>query len=424
MEKTEKLNPAQSGRQKKSTKQLILEAAFSFYRRPWDQEFSMSQLASKVGISKTAIYRHFKNREAVLEAMKDYFFDVLFTQLVKIHEKNYQEDIFDKRAEDFIIFFTNNSQYINYIVTQHSEMPNFEKIVNDELQSRGYFSNFEDVAEEKFLKTELKKYTFVYFYSVSIIFFIKLRERILLQNKTEMAVSNVEEFAEKLVGFLHKGLGEVIKERFKIDKISPERMAELDKLCKISESDLPEENRIFTAFASVITKTGLGSVTVESIAKELNMAKSSLYFYFDNKREMLVSLVSKELSFLEMACVENRAEAKTYPEYIYINMKTALSYFCARPSILSLCGYLIQSGSNRDLENGDCIIEVNSGWEVWLREVLKNFDLGFPVCPEFFTLWTGILTVGLIILRLKHEFTEEETDKALKYVFDLVMHGV
>ena len=71
MEKREKLDPAQSGRQKKSTKQLILEAAFSFYRRPWDQEFSMSQLAAKVGISKTAIYRHFKNREAVLEAMKD-----------------------------------------------------------------------------------------------------------------------------------------------------------------------------------------------------------------------------------------------------------------------------------------------------------------------------------------------------------------
>lgn len=423
MEKTENRKPVNAGKQKKSTKQLILDAAFSFYRRPWDQEFSMSQLAAKVGISKTAIYRHFKNKEAVLEGMQEHFFDLLFTQLVKIQEKHYSSSDYTRRASDLIVFFAENSQYINYLITRHSQMRDFEKFFYKELSDRGFYSDFRFILEKKGLITELNKYAYIYFYSVSMIYFIKLRERVMAQKKSEGG-STVEEFAEKLVDFLHRGLGEIVNEKFRVEKISSERMAELDYICKISENDLPEENRIFTAFASVIRKSGFSSVTVESIANELNMAKSSLYFYFDNKREMLLSLVSKELSFLEMACTENRAEAKTYSEFIYINMRTALSYFCARPSIFSLCGYLIQSGANKDFESDDCLLESNSGWEVKLNEVFKMFDLGFSVCPEYFTLWTGILTVGLIILRLKHELSEEETDEALKYIFDLAMHGV
>ena len=38
----------------------------------------MSQLAAKVGISKTAIYRHFKNKDAVVENMKEQFFDIFY----------------------------------------------------------------------------------------------------------------------------------------------------------------------------------------------------------------------------------------------------------------------------------------------------------------------------------------------------------
>lgn len=419
--------------EKKSTKQLILDAAFSFYRRPWVQEFSMSQLAAEVGISKTAIYRHFKNKEAVFEGMKEYFFDILFNQLREIQTRHHDESDYIKRSEDLIVFFASNSQYINYIITQDSQIKDFEKSLYEELFKRGFTSDFNKVLEKKGVNLDSKKYVYIYFYSVSLIYFIKLREKLLGAKNADSAEgdkldskksSTLGKFSEKLVDFLNRGLSDIVSAKFPVETISKTRLCELDAICKIKENDLPEENRIFTAFANVIRKSGFNSITIENIANELNMAKSSLYFYFENKQKMLFTLISKELSFLEMACVENRAEAKTYSEFIYINMRTALSYFCARPSIFFLCGYLIQSGANKDFGNDECIVESSSNWEVRLKDVFSRFDLGFPVCPEYFTIWTGILTVGLVVLKLKHGLSEEETNEALKYIFDLAMYGV
>lgn len=70
----------------KTTKELILEAAFSFYEKPLYKDFSMSQLAAKVGITKPAIYRHFKNKDAVAAEMKNHFFDLLATNIVEIQK--------------------------------------------------------------------------------------------------------------------------------------------------------------------------------------------------------------------------------------------------------------------------------------------------------------------------------------------------
>ena len=51
----------------KPTKELILDAAFSFLEQPRYTSFSMNELAEKVGITKPAIYRHFKNKEVLLD---------------------------------------------------------------------------------------------------------------------------------------------------------------------------------------------------------------------------------------------------------------------------------------------------------------------------------------------------------------------
>ena len=164
--------------EKKSTKQLILDVAFSFYRRPWVQEFSMSQLAAEVGISKTAIYRHFKNKEGVFEGMKEYFFNILFDQFSEIQNRQHDKSDYIKRSEDLIVFFASNSQYINYIITQDSQIKDFEKSLYEELSKRGFTSDFNKVLEKKGVNLDSKKYVYIYFYSVSLIYFIKLREKL------------------------------------------------------------------------------------------------------------------------------------------------------------------------------------------------------------------------------------------------------
>ncbi|WP_443738004.1 TetR/AcrR family transcriptional regulator [Treponema sp.] len=402
--------------QKTSTKQLILDAAFSFYKHPCFKDFSMSQLAAKVGISKTAIYRHFKNKDAVVESMKEQFFDILYAQLSTIQNKNLDSKALNEQIIKIISFFAENSQYINYFITLHAQVNDFEKKVCAELRSKGLQNDFDKFYQEN----KPARYSRIYFCAVTILYFIKLREKAIIYGEKIDPVGN---FSKKMVNFIQKGIVGTIGESSQTSKISKERFAQLDEICKINEEDLPEEDKIFTAFSTVITKYGINNVTVEHIADELNIAKSSLYFYFENKNKMLLHLVAKELSLLGTICEENCAEAKTYTEFIYINMKTEISYFSARPSILSLCGWLLQNGAENSVDNEKEFLGPNNVWETRMTEIAQKVDLGFSVRPEHITIWSGLLPISLTILKIKHEFSDEETNQSLNYMFDFLMYG-
>lgn len=402
--------------QKPSTKQLILDAAFSFYEQPCFKDFSMSQLAAKVGISKTAIYRHFKNKDAVVENMQEQFFDILYAQLSTIQNKNLDSKAFNEQIIKIISFFAENSQYINYFIILHTQINDFEKKICDELRSKGLPNDF----DKFYQNNKPARYSRIYFCAVTILYFIKLREKAIIYGEK---IDPVGDFSKKIVNFIQKGIIGTIGESSQTSKISKERFAQLDGICKINEEDLPEEDKIFTAFSTVITKYGINNVTVEHIADELNMAKSSLYFYFENKNKMLLHLVAKELSLLGTICEENCTEAKTYTEFIYINMKTEISYFSARPSILSLCGWLLQNGAEHTVDDGKEFLGPNNVWETRMTEIAQKVDLGFSVRPEHITIWSGLLPVSLTILKIKHEFSDEETNQSLNFMFDFLMYG-
>ncbi len=412
---------------KKNTKDLILEAAFSFYLQPQFEDFSMSQLAEKVGISKPAIYRHFKSKDELVVQMRSRFFDVLAEKVKDIQYANFFDgtSTFKKQFAQLIVFFAENTQYINYFIRQHTQTQNFEKIIYEELKERGVKNSIKDFFDSKGFKTQLKRWSHIYFCGVSVLLYIKIRQIYFENNNKEICSTDV--FANKIIDFLYKGIVGTIGENERITKISEERLQELDRYCQLKPEDLPEEDKIFTAFAKVIRKYGMNGVTIEHIADELGMAKSSLYFYFENKNEMLLTLVNKELSFLKTACAENSVEAKSYTEFIYINMKTETSYFAVRESILAICGWLLQSTSDKPYcedENKKECMQANSIWEKRTVEDFKKIDFDFPLLPENFTFVAGILPVSLMVLRRTKGLTLEETFKAMRHLFDFAMYGV
>ena len=51
---------------KRDTRHKILTKAFFMYEDLGNRKISLSEIAAKVGISKTAIFRHFKNKDALI----------------------------------------------------------------------------------------------------------------------------------------------------------------------------------------------------------------------------------------------------------------------------------------------------------------------------------------------------------------------
>ena len=180
--------------------------------------------------------------------------------------------------------------------------------------------------------------------------------------------------------------------------ISGGRKEELREICKINTCDFPEENRIFKAFATVIRKYDFGGVTIERIANELGMAKSSLYFYFENKNAMIASLIEKEMTMLTQICIESSSEARNFSEYIYLSLHVEGDEFF-RP-------------------------EICSAWETKLPQKIKNLNLGFPMCRDTLKYWIGMLPVMLFLMVTNHKIGEEELDELLEKLFDFIQFGI
>ena len=407
--------------EKKSTKELILEAAFSFYIKPYIRDFSMSELAAKVGLSKPAIYRHFKNKAELLKEMQNRFF-ALIAQVLKAAQENSEKSAGGKKyLESLIAFFVENIQYINYFICEVTVEHDFFDLMDRNLALCGIMKKMEDIID---LKDEVYSRARSSFVGISILFFIKVRKDAEARKEN---VGTVEQFASSVVEFLGKGLRGFSREGEASwpSEISKERILELERLCSVKSLGLPEESKIFKAIASVIRKFSTGGVTVERIAGELGMAKSTLYFYFENKNQMIFSLVKKEISLLYTICQENMAEARNFSELVYINLMTEINFFLERSSMLSICGWLLQTSNESEfVSSDDEEFEQNSKWSKALKDLAPRLGFGFKIVPDILRFWIGSLPVAATVLKFYANFNDEQIVQTVKYLFGFVENGV
>ena len=73
-----------------STRDKIIQSAFSFYDMLFFERISLSKIAAKAGITKPAIYKHFKSREDLENAMKSLILSDI-AEIIKDCEKDKNE---------------------------------------------------------------------------------------------------------------------------------------------------------------------------------------------------------------------------------------------------------------------------------------------------------------------------------------------
>ena len=401
-----------------------MDAAFSFCNEPRFSVFSMSELAAKVGISKPAIYRHFKDKDAVLAAMYEKFVDALASCLQEVHEVIALDRIPVDAVANVVQFFTENPHYVNYMMGSLASQKNFEFMLTQEMEKRGIGFlagfQFEKDSTEKIVIKDFTRYVRAIYCGVTIFIFIKGREKRIAQGTKPQPV---EAFSHKLVYFLAHGFaGTCQPDDIVYPKpISAARFSELDALCTIGDDVLPSENRFFTAFASVIKKYKMTGVTVERIADELGMAKSSLYEYFDNKNEMIRSLIVKELSLLDTIIKENTVEAQNFTEYLYILIRSEFSFFSLRASIIPICGWLLMNSTEEQLF---CDMDGADIWKSKLPKSLVRPDFGMSLTPMELVAWVSCLPISLVMQCAERNLKTDTLLDALKQIFSFVQYGI
>jgi AcrR family transcriptional regulator len=451
--------------QEKSTRDLILDAAFSFYNRPRYTDFSLSEVAEKVGISKAAIFRHFENKDKLLDAMRERLIDRIYEQ-AEIVRKSFDqkknasssdqnvcgnaEEVTLMPIAPALEYFASHPEYSFYLVGQFLSSPDFEATIARGCEQRGFGTNRRIYSPcdhgEKMMVNDRSKYIAIIYVSVSLFFFLQLRFKKIDEG---IAVPDAKTFSRKVVSFIERGLAESFsKDTMRYPQpIEESRFAEFDSYCSIDKAQLPEEDRIFTALASVIRKNQFAGVTVQKIADELHMAKSSLYSYFNNKNELIRSLIEKEIHVMTKLIHENTKISRTVFEHIYMTMRIELAYFMNRPSLISVCGWLRMSGSYYENEtdfveggaekthglddydrktDGTCCGPDEDKIQ-WFREMhtpLTEPDIGMPLITGELAMWVSSLPVTLLLQGRNHGMSDNDLFNSLRQIFTYIEYGI
>lgn len=114
----------------------------------------------------------------------------------------------------------------------------------------------------------------------------------------------------------------------------------IEKSCAVLPADSLPRDRILSAIEEVITEEGVQNTTIDKIAAKVGMSKSSLYFFFKNKDEMLTKMVEREQQHLRRIVRERLDGLATFPERAYGFMIAMASYAMNNPALLTAIGWL------------------------------------------------------------------------------------
>ena len=401
-----------------NTKEKILECAFGLYEKPRMSGISLGEIAAKAGISKTAIFRHYKNKEELMEKMREKFFEAFALMISQLDDsrKPYNLKGVEKAVRCVFDFCQNYPNYLSYFLQESLSDELLTEGVNMVLLDNGINVINEDVFKDK--KNYVAQNMVPSFFQHTLLHFLILA---FCSMKDIVKINDIERYKTKVSELIYSGLGK------KKNPISEERKKELDEHCKLQLESDEKSNRFFNAFVQLMQDNRSSKITVEKIAAALGMAKSSIYSFFANKNDYLMNMLFQETERVCAILKEKSAAAKNPDEAIYIMMRTQANYFAMRPQVIMLHGYFI-------FQEAALAPEDAKAFEKKAADLFKSISLAgiapaafdFPVNNNsvLFVKWVSGLTVGFMLMGTKYNFPPEWLDFYVSTVFEMIECGI
>lgn len=396
---------------KRNTREQILNEAFKLCFRPRSSMFSLSEVADKVGISKTAIFRHFKNKEELLSEMKNIFLSDIAAILNKgtyfftgdkLEICGFEQ--FHEISFNVISFFFDKPESLGFFLN----LKNFENGMGPTLLS-GLEEHGVHFSDEFKSKIVTQRFVKLYFCLATMIFYFTRRMFIEKDSVSETK----EEFIERIIKLTWNGIG---RGEIPFDK---KRLEELNVVCDVSEIAKIEDTRFFKAFAKVFAENGINGVTIERLSDELNLAKSSLYSYFNNKAEFINKMLYQELNTIREVLVDKLKSVKSFDEMIYVIIKTESNYLLERPFVVMMHCWASES-HNTSCEGDEKKSQIDFSLPVDLKDPIYN-----EIPERVFIGWVSALIgeMATFISMKDRKLLSQERDYAYD-IFKLIECGV
>lgn len=397
-----------------NTREIIISSAFSFYSKPVIKNVSLSAIASKAGITKPAIYRHFKNRQELDDVMVDRVFGDLYSILSKIHpEKECNVSSF---VEDILILLLTHKEYFFYLISTQVDFA-LDKVLL-RFKKMG-LSFFDKVFATDGSVTDMERYKNAIYLGGNIMFFDVVRNRITEKMNISDSYSDVVSYASKINAFFKKGLGQ------DTGTLSVSRMATLDDICRANMEFVKPINKVFVSISDIVKEKGFKGITVESVAHGIGLAKSSIYDRYENKTQMIGSLIQEEFEDLYMGIEKNISHAETNAERGYVLMETALLYYMKKPEVLTVCQWFQVHSVNEIVHDQKYEEQIFCRYFENIELYDKFPNLGLPIEDKrIITSWFMMIPVILFMHARNQKISPEVVQAMLKDILIMMETGV
>ncbi|MDR2865760.1 MAG: TetR/AcrR family transcriptional regulator [Spirochaetaceae bacterium] len=313
------------------TNDEIIKTTFRVWGESLYQSTSLSDVASALGVTKPALYRHFKNKDLLLGAMYSSFYD-RFAEFIradyefclKCNDEIEKELRIARVIAEYLA--RNREDFLFGVILVHGNQEtgfNFLK----QLQKRGVdmLKVFPQSSESAIHPPDFQLVlTTVYFMLAA---FHKNRAK---NNVTSLGDEILSVFVDQVEERICTGLA------LPAEKINALDYESLEKAVVFSPCTCTgnETNKIIEAVIGALAEAGPWKFSMEMVAKRSGLSKSSLYSHFESKEEML-----KEALYGEIGRVTSYAEhcsllSKQPEEQLYLTLIGIVAYLRKKSEVL------------------------------------------------------------------------------------------
>ncbi len=356
------------------TKQDIIDTALREWGKTHFTRTNLKSVAEALGVTKTALYRYFDGKETLVRAILDQAVEDFNTLCAEFAQGAPYPSILDGLDCFFSSFFHhyfNNLEQFFFIMVYATW--------NRTESAHPYREGIDQVktAITRTLTKGGKKQpsdpargNIVSFMMITVFFWII--KSCIHSAPAKPAISQAD--IDNAVQFCRSGIGGGAKGAMPDTE-------ELIRNCRVDPKELPENNKFFTAIAKTVSDYGMRNASMDKIAGQLSMKKSSLYFHFANKEKMMKSMFTEEQQTME-AIYRRHSRAFTAPwEKLVCYAFTLTSYLVNKPEMIITIGWMRMQANlfNKKQDHGK---KIGQG-AAYLREPLLSGDFVFHgLVPE------------------------------------------
>jgi AcrR family transcriptional regulator len=392
----------------------IVETAFRVWGRTMYLGTSLSDLARELRVSKPAIYRHFKDKQALKDAMMQYFCDRYadfiradFEKALVAKDNIERTYIMIRSQVDF--YARNRDDFIFSLMEAYEDRESGK--ISDQLLKRGIdLYKLQRLAKFPDLYPSLRQ-----FIVSTLILWLSFFHKYGAFEDPEEAIKALSSYVEEKIG---RGLG------LDSQKTGAPDFDTLEAAVACRDFGSIDDGGILKAVAGAVAEAGPWNASMDMVARRSGLSKSSLYGHFKNKKDMLRQLFITEFTHIIKFAREGIKQSGVPEEQLYLGIFSIAAYLRSRPEILIAMDWI----RTRRLDLGrPAPSRIYRVFEEINLEAFKDISDGSKDSPgesSRVTQWILFLIVNTLMSRPEGMSFADLPNESIRILYRFIVSGI